>query len=132
MVAAVVAWRGWLPGHGPPAAFGARVIQTVHAKDLDIALLSETGALRQGRNRFFVEFRRAGSATPLDVGTARASATMPMPGMAMSISLGLQPTAVPGRYTAAAEFGMAGMWHMSVEWDGPAGRGTASFEGGVQ
>ena len=69
---------------------------------------------------------------PLDVGTARASANMPMPGMVMSSGLRLQPTAVPGRYTATAEFGMSGMWHMSVEWDGPAGRGTASFEGGVQ
>jgi len=132
VVAAVVAWRGWLPGHGPPAAFGARVIQTVHAKDLDIALLSETGALRQGRNRFFVEFRRTGSTVPVDVGTARGSANMAMPGMVMSSGLQLQPTAVPGRYTAIAEFGMAGAWHMSVEWDGPAGRGSANFDGGVQ
>jgi len=132
VVAAVVAWRGWLPGHGPPAAFGARVIQTVHAKDLDIALLSETGALRQGRNRFFVEFRRTGSTVPVDVGAARGSANMAMPGMVMSSGLQLQRTAVPGRYTAIAEFGMAGAWHMSVEWDGPAGRGSANFDGGVQ
>src|SRR4030095_1613097 len=101
------------------------------AKDLDIALLSETGALRQGRNRFFVEFRRTGSTAPLDVWTARARAHMAMPGMLMSSGLRLQPTAVPGRYEATAEFGMSGMWHMSVEWDGPAGRGAASFRGGV-
>jgi len=132
VVAAVVAWRGWLPGHGPPPALGAHVIQTVHAQDLDIALLSETGALRQGRNRFFVEFRRTGSTVPVDVGTARGSANMAMPGMVMSSGLQLQPTAVPGRYTAIAEFGMAGAWHMSVEWDGPAGRGSANFDGGVQ
>ena len=132
VVAAVIAWRMALPGQDAPAALRATVIQTVHAKDLDIALLSETGALRQGRNQFFVEFRRTGSTAPLDVGTARASANMSMPGMVMSSGLRLQPTAVPGRYTATAEFGMAGTWHMSVEWDGPAGRGTASFEGGVQ
>jgi Cu(I)/Ag(I) efflux system membrane protein CusA/SilA len=132
VVAAVIAWRLSLPGQGAPAALRATVIQTVHAKDLDIALLSETGALKQGRNQFFVEFRRTGSAAPVDVGTARANANMSMPGMAMSSGLRLQPTAVPGRYTATAEFGMAGTWRMSVEWDGPAGRGTASFEGGVQ
>ena len=57
---------------------------------------------------------------------------MAMPGMVMSSGLQLQPTAVPGRYTAIAEFGMAGAWHMSVEWDGPAGRGSANFDGGVQ
>ena len=108
------------------------MIQTVHAKDLDIALLSETGALRQGRNRFFVEFRRTGSTVPVDVGAARGSANMAMPGMVMSSGLQLQRTAVPGRYTAIAEFGMAGAWHMSVEWDGPAGRGSANFDGGVQ
>ena len=132
VVAAFIAWRMVWPGQDTPAALRATVIQTVHAKDLDIVLLSETGVLRQGRNRFFVEFRRTGSPAPLDVGTARASANMPMPGMVMSSGLRLQPTAVPGRYTATAEFGMAGMWHMSVEWDGPAGRGTASFQGGVQ
>jgi Cu(I)/Ag(I) efflux system membrane protein CusA/SilA len=132
IVTAFMAWRLALPGQDAPEALRATVIQTVHAKDLDIALLSETGALRQGRNRFFVEFRRTGSTAPLDVGTARASANMAMPGMVMSSGLRLQPTAVPGRYEATAEFGMSGMWHMSVEWDGPAGRGTASFEGGVQ
>jgi Cu(I)/Ag(I) efflux system membrane protein CusA/SilA len=132
VVAAFVAWRMALPGQDAPAALRAKVIQTVHAKDLDIVLLSETGALRQGRNRFFIEFRRTGGTAPLDVGTARASANMAMPGMVMSSGLRLEPTAVPGRYTATTEFGMAGMWHMSVEWDGPAGRGTASFEGGVQ
>jgi len=57
---------------------------------------------------------------------------MAMPGMVMSSGLQLQRTAVPGRYTAIAEFGMAGAWHMSVEWDGPAGRGSANFDGGVQ
>jgi Cu(I)/Ag(I) efflux system membrane protein CusA/SilA len=132
IVAAFVAWRMALPGHDAPAPLRATVVQTVHAKDLDIALLSETGVLRQGRNRFYVEFRRAGSSAPVDVGTARASANMAMPGMVMSSGLQLQPTAVPGRYSATAEFGMAGAWHMSVEWDGPAGRGTANFEGGVQ
>jgi copper/silver efflux system protein len=132
VVAVFITWRLALPGQDAPAALRAKVIQTVHAKDLDIALLSETGVLRQGRNRFFVEFRRTGSTAPLDVGTARASANMSMPGMVMSSGLRLQPTAVPGRYAATAEFGMAGTWQMSVEWDGPAGRGTASFEGGVQ
>ena len=132
VVAAFITWRMAVPGQDAPAALRAKVIQTVHAKDLDVVLLSDTGALRQGHNRFFVEFRRTGSPAPLDVGTVRASANMPMPGMVMSSGLRLQPTAVPGRYTATAEFGMAGMWQMSIEWDGPAGRGTASFQGGVQ
>jgi hypothetical protein len=50
------------------------------------------GALRQGRNRFFVEFRRTGSTAPLDAD--RAPANMSMPGMAMSSGLsGCRPRA---------------------------------------
>ena len=65
----------------PAGGTGARVIQTVHAKDLDIALLSETGALRQGRNRFFVEFRRTGSDGPRGRRhRARPARTWPCPG----------------------------------------------------
>ena len=108
------------------------VAQTVRAGDLDIALLSPTGTLRQGRNSFTFEFRRAGTTTLVDVGTVRASANMPMPGMVMSGGLHVTPTGVPGRYAATAEFGMAGAWPMSIEWSGPAGQGSVNFQGGVQ
>jgi hypothetical protein len=27
---------------------------------------------------------------------------------------------------------MAGAWQVALDWDGPAGRGSARFEGGVQ
>ena len=57
---------------------------------------------------------------------------MPMPGMVMSGGLQVTPTGVAGRYAATAEFGMAGAWQMAIEWNGPAGRGAASFEGTVQ
>ena len=55
-----------------------------------------------------------------------------MPGMAMSSSMQVQATGTPGRYAGSAEFGMAGTWQMSVEWDGAAGRGAVTFEGVVQ
>jgi len=67
-----------------------------------------------------------------DVGTVRASANMPMPGMVMSGGLQVTPTGVPGRYAATAEFGMAGAWQMAIEWNGPAGQGSMNFQGGVQ
>ena len=56
---------------------------------------------------------------------------MPMPGMVMSSGLKIQRTSV-GRYDATADFGMAGAWHMTIEWDGPAGKGSVNFEGAVQ
>jgi Cu(I)/Ag(I) efflux system membrane protein CusA/SilA len=115
-----------------PAQSVGTVVQTIRAGELDIALLSPTGTLRQGRNSFTFEFRRTGSTTLVDAGSVRASANMPMPGMVMSGGLQVTPTAVPGRYTATAEFGMAGAWQMAIEWNGPAGQGSVNFQGGVQ
>jgi Cu(I)/Ag(I) efflux system membrane protein CusA/SilA len=108
------------------------VIQTVRAGNLDVVVLSESGALRTGRNAFAIEFRRAGTETLVDAGRVRASANMTMPGMVMSGNLQVIPSGVAGRYAATAEFGMAGSWPMTVEWDGPAGKGSVSFQGGVQ
>jgi YtkA-like len=127
-----VVWRAQPGGTEPIAQSVGAVVQTIRAGDLDIALLSPTGTLRQGRNNFTFEFRRTGTTTLVDVGTVRASANMPMPGMVMSGGLQVTPTGVPGRYAATAEFGMAGAWQMAIEWNGPAGQGSMNFQGGVQ
>jgi Cu(I)/Ag(I) efflux system membrane protein CusA/SilA len=134
-VVAVAAWLGLrtsAPGRDDPAESGAAVVQTVRAGEVDVVLLSPTGTLRQGRNTFTIEFRRTGTTTLVDVGTVRASANMPMPGMVMSGGFQVAPTGTPGRYSATAEFGMSGAWQMAIEWDGPAGKGSVHFEGGVQ
>ena len=59
-------------------------------------------------------------------------ASMSMPGMVMTSAIAITPTGQPGVYDATGEFGMAGMWRMAIEWNGPAGRGSAAFEGNVQ
>jgi Cu(I)/Ag(I) efflux system membrane protein CusA/SilA len=132
VLASVAVWRIADPDRQGAEGTATAVIQRVRSGDLDIVLLSNTGALHQGRDQFTVEFRRAGTATLVDVGDVRASANMAMPGMVMSGGLRLQPSGVAGRYTATAEFGMAGAWQMAIEWDGPAGRGSVNFEGTVQ
>jgi Cu(I)/Ag(I) efflux system membrane protein CusA/SilA len=114
-----------------PAAAGGRVVQTVRSGDMDIVVLSPTGTLSSGRTAFTIEFRSSSGAL-VDVGTLRVSANMTMPGMVMPGNVQVQPSGVPGRFTATAEFGMAGSWPISVEWDGPAGRGSANFQGSVQ
>jgi copper/silver efflux system protein len=108
----------------------ASVVRRVQSGDLEIALLSPTGSLHTGRNAFTFEFQRDGRL--IDVGAVRATGNMPMPGMVMSSGMEVRPSGVTGRYDASAQFGMAGAWQMSVEWDGPAGKGSASFEGPVQ
>jgi Cu(I)/Ag(I) efflux system membrane protein CusA/SilA len=130
---AVAAAGLWFARRGGDSTGQAgRVVQSVRAGELDVVLLSPTGALRQGRNSFTIEFRRTGTGVLVDVGTVRASAGMPMPGMVMSGGLEVVPTGVRGRYAATAQFGMAGAWQMAVEWQGPAGRGSVNFQGGVQ
>src|SRR5262249_21337879 len=108
-----------------------QVVQRINAGNLQIALLSPNGTLRQGRNVFTIEFRSADGKL-VDAGAVHASGNMAMPGMVMSSGLQTQRTSTAGRYEATAEFGMAGAWHMTVDWDGSAGKGSVNFEGAVQ
>jgi hypothetical protein len=106
-------------------------VHTVRSGAIDVVVLSPTGAFLIGRNTFAVEFRNASGAL-VDVGTVRVSANMTMPGMVMPSNAQVQQTGVDGRYTVTAEFGMAATWPITIEWDGPAGRGAVTFEGSVQ
>jgi Cu(I)/Ag(I) efflux system membrane protein CusA/SilA len=129
----LAAWQRYGDGRSraeqtPPA----NVVHRMRSGNVEILLVSPTGALRQGRNAFSIEFHSADGGALVDVGAVRGSANMPMPGMVMPSGMQVNPSGVPGRYDATAEFGMAGAWQMSLEWDGPDGHGSASFEGVVQ
>lgn len=132
ILAVVVAKSYWPQRMQTADATAGRIVQVVPAGDVEVVLRSGDGVLRQGRSRFIIEFRKPGTNTLVDVGAVRASANMPMPGMVMPSGLQLQPTGIPGRFQANAEFGMAGTWQMAITWDGPRGHGSVSFEGGVQ
>lgn len=105
-------------------------LQRVKSGTLDVALLSPHDALRHGKDAFMIEFKTNGNL--VDVGSVRASANMPMPGMAMFGNIEVHRTDTPGRYTANGEFEMAGTWRMALEWEGPAGKGSVTFSGTVQ
>jgi Cu(I)/Ag(I) efflux system membrane protein CusA/SilA len=131
--ASFVGWRATrrtAPTGASPAPAGT-VIQTVPSGDLQIAVLSPTATLRTGRNSFTLEFRSSSGAL-VDVGTVEVSANMTMPGMVMSGKVQVRPADRPGRFTAAADFGMAGSWPVRLEWNGPGGSGSATFEVSVQ
>ena len=125
-------WRTMRSSMTSEPASTADVVRTIRSGNIDVALRAPDGALNQGRNTFTLEFRSAATGALLDVGAVRASANMPMPGMVMSSGMQVARSGTPGRYTGTADFGMAGTWQMAVEWDGPAGRGSISFEGNVQ
>ncbi|MCC7240859.1 MAG: CusA/CzcA family heavy metal efflux RND transporter [Acidobacteria bacterium] len=125
-------WRLFRPAPpGTGSATEGRVVQTAQSGTLEVVVLSPTGTLRSGRNTFTIEFRSP-SGGLVDVGTVRVSANMTMPGMVMSGNAQVQPTGVAGRVTVTAEFGMAGAWPITIEWDGPAGQGTVTIQGSVQ
>jgi Cu(I)/Ag(I) efflux system membrane protein CusA/SilA len=132
LAGAVAAWRlAHRAGTDASGSTAGRVVQTVRSGDMEIVLLSPTGSLSTGRNAFTIEFRSPSGAL-VDVGTVRVTANMAMPGMVMPGNVQLQPSGVPGRYTATADFGMAGSWPINIEWNGPAGRGFTTVEGSVQ
>ncbi len=108
------------------------VLQTVRSGDLDITLSNDTGALKAGDNQFRIEFRSARNRRLVDVGDVRLNANMTMPGMAMTGTTSIEKGGRPGVYMAAGSFGMSGAWDMTLEWNGPAGRGSAAFKGSVQ
>jgi Cu(I)/Ag(I) efflux system membrane protein CusA/SilA len=132
MAALVVGWRlsRQSATDAGAAQAGGRVV-TARSGDMVIVLLSPTGTLNTGRNTFTIEFRSSAGAL-VDVGTIRVSANMTMPGMVMPGNVKAQPSGMPGRFTATAEFGMAGSWPITVEWSGPAGSGSVNFHGSVQ
>ena len=102
--------------------------QRARSGNLDVVLLSDDGTLTHGKDALTVEFRTTSGGNLVDVGTVKAGATMPMAGMAPMLgSVFLESTDTPGRYTAETDLSMAGGWQLKLEWDGPAGRGTATF-----
>ena len=108
------------------------IVRTIRAGEVDVIVRTSDGVLRQGTNPITIEFRSVTSGEFVDAGVVRASGNMSMPGMVMSSDIELRRARTPGRYTGSASFGMAGTWQLSLEWDGPAGRGSTSFEGKVQ
>jgi hypothetical protein len=102
-------------------------LHRVRSGNLDVVVLSPNDAVRQGADRIFVEFRSAMDGQPVDVGDVRATATMPMAGMAPMVGkVDVQPTDISGRYALTTNLSMAGDWRVEIEWNGPAGAGSAS------
>ena len=115
-------------GHAPETSEPAHELAKTRVRDLDVVLLSADEAMKTGKDTVTVEFRAVPDGHLVDVGTVKASATMPMTGMApMFGPIEIAPTAVGGRYLATSDLSMAGEWRLSLEWSGPAGPGSATL-----
>ena len=119
-------------GQKDEAPTALKEMQKVTSGDVEVVLLARADALTQGKDSFVLEFRGADGRLR-DVGMVRANATMPMAGMApMFGDVDIKPGDGPGRYEVTSTFGMAGTWQINVEWDGPAGKGSALVRGTVR
>jgi hypothetical protein len=108
-------------------------VAKVRSGNLEVLLFSREAALGRGKETATIEFRSASDGSLVDVGTVKAAATMTMAGMApMSGTVSVEPTNTAGRYLATSELAMAGQWQLAIEWDGPAGAGSAHFSPMVQ
>jgi hypothetical protein len=85
------------------------------AGDHVVRLLSESGQLKQGPNKYVLEFRRVSDNQLVDVGEVRLSSRMPMPGMSDMIGgASATPSDTPGRYNVESDFEMRGKWNFQA------------------
>lgn len=83
--------------------------------DYVVTLLSDTGQLKQGKNKYALEFRKAADNQFVDVGEVKLSSRMPMPGMSdMLGGASATPSGMPGRYTVESDFEMRGKWNFGA------------------
>ena len=105
-----------------------KTVATQKSKDVVIALKSEAGQWKQGKNDFVLEFTSATDKKPVDAGKVTLSTRMTMSGMAPMIAgATLKPDKTPGRYLGTIEFSDTGTRQVTVAWDGPAGKGSTKF-----
>ena len=108
-------------------------LQRAKSGDIDVVLLAKADALPEGKGQATLEFQTGSDHHLVDVGTVKIGATMPMPGFSPMLgSVFVNKGDAPGRYTLDTDLAMTGTWTMKVEWDGPAGQGSATFPGTVR
>ena len=106
-----------------------KVIKSAPAgNNLTVALSTSEGVLKHGNTEFMLTFSDS-SGTPVDVGAVALTFHMPQMGsMAeMNDSATFTTTDTPGVYHGKADIEVAGEWQVKITYDGPKGRGQASF-----
>ena len=95
---------------------------------LTVSLSTADGVLRHGNSQFTLTFTDA-SGTPVDVGAVALTFHMPQMGTLaeMNDPASFTTTSTPGVYSGKAEIEVAGEWQARITYDGPKGRGQATF-----
>jgi hypothetical protein len=106
-----------------------KVIKSAPAgNNLTVALATNDGVLKDGNTEFTLTFTDS-SGKPVDVGAVALTFNMAQMGTmpAMNNPATFTTTDTPGVYRGKANIEMAGEWQAQITYDGPKGRGKASF-----
>ena len=106
-----------------------KVIKSAPAgNNLTVSLATSDGVLKKGDTEFMLTFKDS-SGKPVDVGAVALTFHMPQMGtMAeMNAASTFTTTETPGVYRGRANIEMTGEWHVKITYEGPVGRGQASF-----
>ncbi len=106
-----------------------KVIKTAPAgNNLSVALATSDGVLKHGNSEFILTFSDS-AGQPLDVGAVALTFHMPQMGtMAeMNDTATFTTTETLGVYRGKANIEVAGEWQVRITYDGPKGRGQATF-----
>ena len=106
-----------------------KVIKSAPAENnLTVALATSDGVLKHGGTEFTLTFSDS-SGKPVDVGAVALNFHMPQMGSmaAMNNAATFTTTETPGVYRGKANIEMAGEWQAQITYEGPKGRGRASF-----
>jgi Cu(I)/Ag(I) efflux system membrane protein CusA/SilA len=129
---ALIVSAAWWWRSGQPSQHGHTPLYAAQSGAIDVRLLSDNPALAIGVNTARLEFRSTSTRALVDVGDVHVSGAMTMPGMVMSSDVSVRRGDRPGEYVLAASFPMAGVWRLTVSWNGPAGDGSITFDGDVR
>lgn len=113
---------------GPPLT----EVRRGRAGHVEVVLLAPTDALKPTRNYCTIEFRSAADQHLIDVGAVGVHTSMTMEGEPMGGFVTEPKEVATGRYTVEMVLAMKGDWTVTVDWMGPAGRGTVTFPSTVR
>jgi hypothetical protein len=103
-------------------------IATVTVNNLTATLSNSTGQLKQGDQEVTLAFTDS-SGKSVDVGAVSLNFHMPAMGSmaAMNDAVTFTTTGTPGVYSGKVNISMAGEWQGQLAYEGPAGKGKATF-----
>ena len=92
-------------------------VTTQEVTNYNVVISSNSGTVKEGQGKFYIEFRGKNDDQLVDVGKIEIQATMPMPGMPMINDAEVTATNKPGRYSVKYDLSMIGTWTLHVKFN---------------